>query len=211
MAILTTAPTPRALADAWATAASATLTKEAGSDGRLTRAAAIRVGEASDFGRYAKDNLVAFFDRTGQKSVSVRVFVEAEKARIEAEAAAVAGRGNTVSLAEGERLPPNLRDDFKALRGRLPVSIPALSGTSLRDAAVSQAQAAFASGQARLLSVPPASVRGQRPVAEDVPHTVAGHHFDVYVAGNRVYASMAANRAGTGLVGFWDVGAKPTP
>jgi hypothetical protein len=205
------APTPRAFADAWVGAARSTLTKEAGRDQRLTRAAAVRVGEAADFGQFAMDNLRSFFDRTGQKSVSVTVFLAAEHARIEAAASAVAGNGNRVSLAEGERLPSDLRQDFKALRGRIPASFVALTGQALIDASVTQARAAFANGTATLLAVPPPAVRGRQPIIEDVVHTVVGHKFDLYIAANRLWGSMAADRAGTGLVGFYNLGPKPTP
>jgi hypothetical protein len=113
----TRAPTPSALADAWIARYGQAVRDAAGRDGRLSRAEADRMTAGTPLQQEAADNVAAFFDRTGQQTVSAERFLAAERARIVDEAGRVAGRGNRVSLLEARLLPRDLADDARALRG----------------------------------------------------------------------------------------------
>jgi len=113
----TRAPTPTALADAWIARYGQAVKDAAGHDGRLSRAEAARMAQGTPEQKEAADNVAAFFDRSGQQSVSAERFLAAERARIVDEAGRVAGRGNTVSLVEARLLPKELVGDVLAIRG----------------------------------------------------------------------------------------------
>src|SRR5688572_7497521 len=65
---------------------------------------------------------------------------------------------------------------------------------------------AFDNGTAKKLSGPPAIVRGRNPLFEQLPHAPSATRLSAYVADSRVYVSRSSNQAGTGLVGWYDVG-----
>jgi hypothetical protein len=116
----TRAPSPSALADAWIARYAQAVRDAAGQDGRLSRNEAARMTDGTPLQREAADNVAAFFDRTGQQTVSAERFLAAERARIVDEASRVAGRGNRVSLVEARLLPRELAHDALALRGAAP-------------------------------------------------------------------------------------------
>lgn len=134
------APTPTALADAWIARYGQAVKDAAGRDGRLSRAEAARMAQGTPEQQQVADNVAAFFDRTGQQTVSAERFLAAERARIVDEAGRVAGRGNTVSLLEArqfERAAPRIgqswvrRGGATARRRRASMMSRSIAATSL--------------------------------------------------------------------------------
>jgi hypothetical protein len=204
------APTPVKLADAWVNEARDALKNAAGKDGRLTYTAAMRVGEQGAFAAVVGDNVAAYLERTGQKSVGVDKFIASERDRIVAEAAKLAGPGNVLSLAEATNLPQNLRTDYLALRGKAPLPGLPLTGEALKTAVKALVLAAIDDGSAVKLDAVPRAVRGRREVIEYLPHPTSNTHFRVHVAGDKVYASRASS-VPSPLVGWYYIGKTPTP
>lgn len=208
-AILPNAPSPKAFVDAWTKQFEAALRAAAGKDGRLSVTEARRIAERVDGGRHFSDNAVAFLRSTKQKSVSVAKLVEAGRGYAQASASAVAGKDGRLSLADGKKLRPDLRDDFLFLRGK---TVEAVQPTpqQLKADVQDLVLRGFDNGTAKKLSGPPAVVKGRKPIFEQLPHAPSNTRLTAFVANSRVYVSRSSNQTGTGLVGWYDVGPLPT-
>jgi hypothetical protein len=209
--ILKTAPTPTAFAKAWEKEFSSALEKAAGKDGRLSRTEARRLSERTDGAQVFSNNALKLLDTFGSQTSSISRLVAAGRAEAEAAAKAVAGSDGKVSLADGARLPQELRDDFLFLRGKGPVPQPQYTAAQLKAKVISIVTKALDDGTAVKLPSAPATVRGRNPVAEFIPHPPSNTRFAAWVANGVIYISRSAQTAGTGLVGFYKVGKLPPP
>ncbi len=121
MPALTFAPTPERFAKTWTQHFAAAVRACAGKDGRLSRSEAKKIAGLNGSLKLWSDNAVNFLEHTDQKTVSVEKLIGSGYNYAYANAAKVAGRGNTVSLTEARRMALDLRDDFAYLRGKLDV------------------------------------------------------------------------------------------
>ncbi|GMU60539.1 MAG: hypothetical protein AMXMBFR34_23020 [Myxococcaceae bacterium] len=207
MTALKTPPTPRAFAKAWAREFEAAVKKAAGKDGRLSRVEASRMAEARDGSRVYGDTASLLMGT--RKTASVSTLVAEGMALAEQAAIAAAGSNRKLSLAEGKKLHPGqLVDDFLQLRGRVPPTGIIYSPEQLAQVVTGMVQRALDNGTAVKLNAPPASVRGRRPVVDNIPHPASNTRAIAYVADHVVYISRASP-VPSPLVGWYRVGMVP--
>lgn len=211
MPIIKSAPTPQAFAKAWAKEFEATVKQAAGRDGRLSRTEAARIAERRDGTRVFGDTATRLMG--ARKTASVSKLVSEGMAVAEQAAAAVAGANQKLSLAEGKRLSPGqMVDDFLYLRGKVPATGVIYSPEQLAQVVTDLVVRALDRGTAVKLNAPPASVRGRRPVVENIPHPASQTRAIAYVAENTVYISRATSSTSPearALVGWYRVGMVP--
>ena len=207
MPIIKTAPTPQAFAKAWAKEFEAAVKKAAGKDGRLSRTEAARIGELRDGSRVFGDTATKLMGT--RKTASVNKLVTEGMAVAEQAAIAAAGPNQKLSLTEGKKLNPGqLVDDFLYLRGKVPPTGVIHSPEQLAQVVTEMVLRALDNGTAVKLNAPPASVRGRRPVVENIPHPASNTRAIAYVADNIVYISRASP-VPSPLVGWYRVGMVP--
>ncbi|MCC6333159.1 MAG: hypothetical protein IT380_04110 [Myxococcales bacterium] len=211
MAILKTAPSPRAFADAWSKEFEAAVKKAAGKDGKLTRTEAWRLRESRDQSRFFSDDALTLLSDLGQRSATVSRLVTAGKAKAEAAAAAVAGANGKLSLTEGGKLPAPLREDFLWLRGKVPTTTGKLYTDAQLKAVVTRlVTRALDDGTAVKLPAPPSAVRGRKPVVDSIAHPATRSRAIAYVAEDVIYISRAQpGPPPAPLAGWYRVGPLP--
>lgn len=111
-------PSVRTFTETWSTDFKEAVTKAAGKDGRLTMSEAKKLGERPDADKLFADNAINYLKATGKQSVSVEVLATSAKAYAQRQAELAAGPDGKVSLADGKKLAPDLREDFFMLRGK---------------------------------------------------------------------------------------------
>lgn len=201
-------PTPAQLADAHRDAFADELRAAAGADGRLSKSEAKRIADRAAPGWLAADNAASFFEETGQKTVSIEKLIGVIHADVRAEASAVAGPNQRLSLVEARALPADLQADFFYLRGKgLPERV---EPADVKAWAEGKVKAALDDESATRLPAPPWQVMGKRPIIEHLPHPASHTHARVYVADDELYFSRAAPAGpGVPLVGWYHVGGLP--
>lgn len=127
MAKITSAPSPKAFVETWSTDFKAAVEKAAGKDGRLSLAEAKKIAKSVTGDAMFADTVEKFFTQTGQKSASVGSIVNDMKVYAQRAAEQAAGADGKISLADGNKLPSDLKDDFFFLRGK---TTPATTPTS---------------------------------------------------------------------------------
>ncbi|MFT3713207.1 MAG: nuclease A inhibitor family protein [Archangium sp.] len=119
------APSPKTFAETWSTDFKEAVKKAAGKDGRLSITEAKKLASRPDADRVFADNALNYFQNTGKKTVSIDVLAREMKAYAQRAAETVAGPDGKVSLADGAKLPDDLKEDFFFLRGKsTPVVTP---------------------------------------------------------------------------------------
>ena len=121
-------PSPSTFAATWSTDFKEAVTKAAGKDGRLTLSEATKLAARPDADRLFADNAVNYLKATGKQSVSVEVLAKAAHAYAQRAAEVAAGPDKKVSLADGAKLPDDLKEDFFFLRGKSTPATPAVPG-----------------------------------------------------------------------------------
>lgn len=111
-------PTPTQAADAYREYFADAFRAAGGRDGRISRSEAEALAKRTDASKLVADNILAFLDETGQKSVSVRKIAEVVADYVKREAEAAAGPNQRLSLLEIRAMPKDLIDDLLHLRGR---------------------------------------------------------------------------------------------
>ena len=134
-------PTPRAFAETWTADFKEAVKKAAGKDGRLTISEAKKLAARPDADKVFADNALNYLKATGKQSVSVEVLATSAKAYAQRAAEVAAGPDGKLSLADGAKLPSDLKEDFFMLRGKTvpgttpsPVSALAEAKTKLEAA-----------------------------------------------------------------------------
>lgn len=211
MPIFKSAPTVKAFTKEWTTRFEAALKLAAGRDGRLSRTEARRLGERTDSAGLFSDSAVKLIDSFGTQSASINKLVDTARIEVERAAKLAAGPDGKLSLADGQKLPVDLRDDFKWLRTS-GVEPKQYTEAQLKAVVTREVLAYLDSGRATKLAGPPAVVRGRRPVVENIPHPASNTRVSgAYVADGNIYISRASPVASTGLVGWYKVGKLPDP
>lgn len=204
-------PTPEQFGAGWVQEFGDVIIEAGGADGRVSRASAERIATRRDAGRLAADNAVAFFDRTGQKTVSAKKLRRVLGEEATTAGAAIAGPNQRISLREGgERLPVRLRADFLYLRGK---GVPdTRTHADFVADATAQVRSALGRQDAQRLSGPPWQVRNQRPIAQFYEQDLQANIY-VYTGRNELYYSLGASARSPSLpqVGWYHVGAAPEP
>lgn len=125
-------PSAATFAATWSADFRAAVTKAAGRDGRLTLSEATKLAARTDADRLFADNAVNYLKATGKQSASVEVLARAAHAYAQRAAEVAAGPDQRVSLADGAKLPVDLKEDFFFLRGKpapATASTPGSAGT----------------------------------------------------------------------------------
>ncbi|MDP2270077.1 MAG: nuclease A inhibitor family protein [Archangium sp.] len=126
MARIPTTPSPRVFAETWSTDFKEAVKKAAGKDGRLTMSEATKLAARPDADKVFADNAINYLKATGKQSVSVEVLATSAKAYALRAAEVAAGNDGKLSLADGAKLPNDLKEDFFMLRGKtVPGTTPA--------------------------------------------------------------------------------------
>lgn len=175
----------------------------------ITHGAIERLAFENSSDQAAADNARAILDASGQRSMRVDKMLRLIGAANVAGAEAAVGPSGRVPLSNVSRLPEHQQRDFLLLRGRLPEVAPIPLAT-LKQRLTTQALQAIDDGTARKISGVPSGIRGVRPTVERVSHPASNTHFDVYVVRNVVWISRASP-VPSPLVGFWRIGAAPSP
>jgi hypothetical protein len=129
MAKINSAPSPKAFVETWSTDFKAAVEKAAGKDGRLSLAEAKKIAKSVTGDAMFADTVEKFFTQTGQKSASVGSIVNDMKVYATRAAEQAAGGDGKISLADGNKLPADLKDDFFFLRGKtVPATTPTTTG-----------------------------------------------------------------------------------
>ncbi len=202
-------PTSEQLGAAWRDEFREAILEAGGADGRLSEASARRILERDDTGRLAADNALAFFERTGQKTVSATKLLRVLGLEVQQAGADVAGTNNRVSLREGRRLPAHIRPDFFHLRGK---GVPdTRTYADFVADAVSSVRAAIADNwNATPQRGVPGPVFGTRPIEQ---YWDADNRANIYihVGGDQLYFSVGATRTSPifDRVGWHHVGPAP--
>ena len=133
MARIPTTPSPRVFAETWSTDFKEAVKKAAGKDGRLTMSEATKLAARPDADKVFADNAINYLKATGKQSVSVEVLATSAKAYALRAAEVAAGNDGKLSLADGAKLPNDLKEDFFMLRGKtVPGTTPA-PGSALSE------------------------------------------------------------------------------
>ncbi len=111
-------PTPAQLSAAYREVFDSVIDAAGGKDGRISAAAAEKIGERSDAGKLVADNILNFLEKTGQKTVGVAKFQSVVADYVKREAEKAAGPNQRLSLVEIRNLPTDLVGDALHLRGR---------------------------------------------------------------------------------------------
>lgn len=202
-------PSPEQVGEAWRDAFRDAILEAGGADGRVSEASARRILERDDAGRLAADNALAFFERTGQKTVSATKLLRVLGLEAETAAADVAGTNHRVSLREGRRLPPHIRPDFFHLRGK-GVPDTRTYADFVADAVASVRAAIADNWNATPQSGVPSAIFGTRPIEQywDVDNRA---NIYVHVGRGQLYFSVGATRTSPifDRVGWHHVGSAP--
>lgn len=209
MPIFKSAPTVQAFTKEWTTRFEAALKLAAGRDGRVSRTEARRLAERTDSNGLFSDSAVKMLDSFGQQSASVNKLVDVARIEVERAAKLAAGPDGKLSLADANKLPADLRDDFKWLRTS-GVEPKQYTEAQLQAVVKREVLAYLDSGRATKLSGPPAIVRGRRPTVESIPHPASNTRAIAYVADGNIYISRASP-VPSPLVGWYKVGKLPPP
>ncbi len=130
-----TTPNVRTFTETWSTDFKTAVTKAAGKDGRLTMAEAQKLAARPDADKVFADNAINYLKATGKQSVSVEILAASAKAYAQRAAEVAAGPDGKLSLADGAKLPADLKEDFFMLRGKaVPGTTPPVSGSALAAA-----------------------------------------------------------------------------
>lgn len=111
-------PSPRLFSETWSTDFKEAVKKAAGKDGRLTVSEAKKLAARPDADKVFADNALNYLKATGKQSVSVEVLATSAKAYALRAAEVAAGSDGKLSLADGAKLPEDLKEDFFMLRGK---------------------------------------------------------------------------------------------
>ncbi len=134
MARIPTTPSPRVFAETWSTDFKEAVKKAAGKDGRLTMSEATKLAARPDADKVFADNAINYLKATGKQSVSVEVLATSAKAYALRAAEVAAGKDGKLSLADGAKLPNDLKEDFFMLRGKtVPGTTPPVGGSALGE------------------------------------------------------------------------------
>lgn len=126
MARIPNTPSVRIFTETWTADFKEAVKKAAGTDGRLSMSEAKKLGERPDADKMFSDNAVNYLKATGKQSVSVEVLATSAKAYAQRAAEVAAGPDGKLSLADGAKLPGDLKEDFFLLRGKtVPGTTPA--------------------------------------------------------------------------------------
>ncbi len=126
-----TTPSPTKFAQTWSQDFKEAVKKAAGKDGRLSVSEAKKLATGTDAEKLFADNASNYFTTTGKKTVSVDVIAREMQAYAQRAAEIAAGPDKKVSLADGQKLPNDLKEDFFFLRGKAtPATTPTTPGTS---------------------------------------------------------------------------------
>lgn len=126
MARIPNTPSVRIFTETWTADFKEAVKKAAGKDGRLSMSEAKKLGERPDADKLFSDNAVNYLKATGKQSVSVEVLATSAKAYAQRAAEVAAGPDGKLSLADGAKLPGDLKEDFFLLRGKtVPGATPA--------------------------------------------------------------------------------------
>lgn len=145
MARIPNTPSVRVFTETWSTDFKEAVKKAAGKDGRLTMSEAKKLATVPGADKMFADNAVNFLKATGKQSVSVEVLATSAKAYAQRAAQVAAGADGKLSLADGAKLPDDLKEDFFLLRGKpVPGSTPVTPGGSALPAVKTALEAASA-------------------------------------------------------------------
>lgn len=143
MARIPNTPSVRTFTETWSTDFKEAVKKAAGTDGRLTMSEAQKLSQRSDADKVFADNAINYLKATGKQSVSVEVLATSAKAYAQRQAELAAGPDGKLSLADGAKLPSDLRDDFFMLRGKsVPATTTPSTGTSVMPEVKAKLEAA---------------------------------------------------------------------
>ena len=135
MARIPNTPSVRTFAETWSTDFKEAVKKAAGKDGRLTMTEAKKLAAHPDADKVFADNAINYLKATGKQSVSVEVLATSAKAYAQRAAEVAAGPDGKLSLADGAKLPDDLKEDFFMLRGKtMPGVTPAPGPSALAEA-----------------------------------------------------------------------------
>lgn len=128
-----TTPSPRLFAETWSTDFKEAVKKAAGKDGRLTMSEATKLAARPDADKVFADNAINYLKATGKQSVSVEVLASSAKAYALRSAEVAAGADGKLSLADGAKLPSDLKEDFFMLRGKTVPGTTPIPGSALLE------------------------------------------------------------------------------
>ena len=135
MARIPNTPSIRTFVETWSTDFKEAVKKAAGKDGRLTMTEAKKLAARPDADKVFADNAINYLKTTGKQSVSVEVLAASAKAYAQRAAEVAAGPDGKISLADGAKLPDDLKEDFFMLRGKaVPGTTPAPAGNAMAEA-----------------------------------------------------------------------------
>ena len=135
MARIPSTPSVRTFVETWSTDFKEAVKKAAGKDGRLTMTEAKKLAARPDADKVFADNAINYLKTTGKQSVSVEVLASSAKAYAQRAAEVAAGPDGKISLADGAKLPDDLKEDFFMLRGKsVPGTTPVPAGNAMAEA-----------------------------------------------------------------------------
>lgn len=135
-------PSVRTFTETWSTDFKEAVKKAAGKDGRLTMSEAQKLSQRTDADKVFADNAINYLKATGKQSVSVEVLATSAKAYAQRQAELAAGPDGKLSLADGAKLPSDLREDFFMLRGKSVAAPAPTPGTSVMPEVKAKLEAA---------------------------------------------------------------------
>ncbi len=145
MARIPNTPSVRVFTETWTADFKEAVKKAAGKDGRLTMSEAKKLAAVPGADKMFADNAVNYLKATGKQSVSVEVLATSARAYAQRAAQVAAGPDGRVSLADGAKLPADLKEDFFLLRGKpVPGATPVTPGSSVLPAVKTALEAATA-------------------------------------------------------------------
>ncbi len=119
-------PSVRTFTETWSTDFKEAVKKAAGTDGRLTMSEAKKLATLPGADKVFADNAINYLKATGKQSVSVEVLATSARAYAQRAAQVAARPDGKLSLADGAKLPDDLKEDFFMLRGKtMPAVTPA--------------------------------------------------------------------------------------
>lgn len=144
MARIPTTPSVRTFTETWTNDFKEAVKQAAGKDGRLTMSEAKKLAARPDADHVFADNAINYLKSTGKQSVSVEVLASSAKAYAQRAAEVAAGADGKISLADGAKLPDDLREDFFMLRGKSVPSTPSTGTTTVLPEVKTKLEAATA-------------------------------------------------------------------